>query len=188
MSSPRALEVLTTALALLLASNCVNAEEQVQIDGTTVTLSCPLGLSDTITWYKDNKKIENVNQLKYEINNYNVKDVAYYRCENQETPKKNYKFYLKLKVCANCVELSLGVTVAIIAGDLLFTGAVALGVYCFTNRKGSGPRDFVRKGMDSGGSGPPRRSGTIAPIVPEPDYAPLNPGRRDIYDRPHQKR
>ncbi|XP_056100708.1 T-cell surface glycoprotein CD3 epsilon chain-like, partial [Rhinichthys klamathensis goyatoka] len=87
-----------------------------------------------------------------------------FSCEyTHDSVTVTHLFYLKVKVCENCYELSGLMASGVIMGDLLLTGAVILIVYmCVpkntgsTQQKGSKPRT------------------TSAPPVPNPDYERLN--------------
>ncbi|XP_019398621.1 PREDICTED: T-cell surface glycoprotein CD3 epsilon chain [Crocodylus porosus] len=160
------------ALGVLL---CVEAEIDVVISHTTVTLICNSEAS-TFLWKKDGKKVSGSDdtQNQLEIANYQgSKDDGTYTCESSMDKSP---LYLKAKVCENCEELDILPVASIIIADLLITlGVLILVYYCGKSRKG-------RAGAGAGAGGRPRgQKMQRPPPIPNPDYEPIRKGQREVY-------
>ncbi|NWU67842.1 CD3E protein, partial [Pterocles burchelli] len=143
-------------------------EFQVEISGTTVTLTCPLD-EENIVWELNQKKTAS-NERKYVIENHDSSPITM----SCLAGSKKYEIYLNARVCANCEELDALAVMGIIIADLLITFGVLILVYYFSkDRKG-------RAGASPGGR--PRGQKTQRPPpVPNPDYEPIRKGQREVY-------
>lgn len=71
----------------------------VSISGTTVTLTCPADLEDTIKWFKygENEPVKTGEKF-YIITPYTDKSSGFYFCSyEEESGGKNHHFYIKAK-------------------------------------------------------------------------------------------
>ncbi|KFV07884.1 T-cell surface glycoprotein CD3 epsilon chain [Pterocles gutturalis] len=145
-----------------------NKEFQVEISGTTVTLTCPLD-EESIVWSLTEPKPAS-NERKYVIENHDSSPITV----SCSAGNKKYEMYLNARVCANCEELDALAVTGIITADLLITFGVLILVYYFSkDRKG-------RAGATAGGR--PRGQKTQRPPpVPNPDYEPIRKGQREVY-------
>ncbi|XP_078055348.1 T-cell surface glycoprotein CD3 epsilon chain-like isoform X2 [Mustelus asterias] len=147
--------------------------------GTTIILTCPF---DKVELWghpdkADKSKISEEGQ-SYRIQDYSESDNGQYFC-NSESGK--YIFYVRAKVCKDCIELNAGTVIGIICGDLVVTFLVALSVYCFAKRRAV-TKEY--RNQQLGDPDVPMGRGTnIAASHQQSDYAPIKSGQRDLYDR-----
>ncbi|NXN30075.1 CD3E protein, partial [Nycticryphes semicollaris] len=143
-------------------------EFQVEISGTTVTITCPFTEGD-IAWESTGTKPEH-NERKYVIDNHNSSPVNV----SCSSGGKKQHLYLNARVCTNCEEVDTLAVIGIITADLLITFGVLILVYYFSkDRKG--------KASASAGSRPRGQKLQRPPPVPNPDYEPIRKGQREVY-------
>ncbi|XP_051896028.1 T-cell surface glycoprotein CD3 epsilon chain-like [Pristis pectinata] len=145
---------------------------KVDVKNSSVTLTCP-GSTD-VKWYRRG-------QLTSHNQDYTVQDFTHhnngaYYCE---AGSSKYNFYIRVKVCRDCIELSTGMVIGIICGDLLFTLLVAGLVYWFAKRKGAASKDFRPFEPDVF---PPSRPPHMS-AAHQTEYAPIKSGQREVYDK-----
>ncbi|NXP37021.1 CD3E protein, partial [Leiothrix lutea] len=103
----------------------------VEISGTRVTITCPLG-DKGIQWALSGKT-DNTQQGKFTITDHDSKP-ANLSCSLENEKRE---LYLNARVCANCKELDALTVAGIITADLLITLGVLILVYYFSKgRKG----------------------------------------------------
>ncbi|NXT00646.1 CD3E protein, partial [Jacana jacana] len=143
-------------------------EFQVEISGTTVTITCPL-TEGNIAWKSTATKPEG-NERKYVIENHNSSPMNV----SCSSGGKEYHLYLNARVCTNCEEVDTLAVIGIIIADILITFGVLILVYYFSkDRKG--------KASTSTGSRPRGQKLQRPPPVPNPDYEPIRKGQREVY-------
>ncbi|NWH55547.1 CD3E protein, partial [Fregata magnificens] len=144
-------------------------EFQVEISGTTVTITCPVA-EGSIAWELNGTPKPGSNENKYIIENHDSSP-ANVSCSSGG---KKYEMYLNARVCANCEELDALAVTGIITADLLITFGVLILVYYFSkDRKG--------RASASAGSRPRGQKMQRPPPVPNPDYEPIRKGQREVY-------
>ncbi|XP_066495373.1 T-cell surface glycoprotein CD3 epsilon chain isoform X2 [Tiliqua scincoides] len=168
-------------LGLLLCWSCPVAGKKqpkivVSITGKTVNLRCP---ESNLKWHvlKGKTYVQDQDQ-RNPLPLTGAKEVeGQYACIGSDVTFASV--YLKVRVCDNCLELSLGLVAGIIVSDLLITLGVLLVVYyCRKNRV-----TRLGGGAARGGTqGRPRSQKTDSPPpVPNPDYEPIRKGQREVY-------
>ncbi|NXI59498.1 CD3E protein, partial [Chloroceryle aenea] len=140
-------------LSLLLGPSS-NKEFQVEISGTTVTITCPVSES-SLTWTFSGTGVSGHD--KYTLENYDSSP-GNVTCSS---PSQKYHMYLNARVCENCQELDAWAVTGIVAADLLITSGVLILVYYFSK---------ARKGRASAGGRPRGQKTQRPPPVPNPDY------------------
>ncbi|XP_078282843.1 T-cell surface glycoprotein CD3 epsilon chain-like [Rhinoraja longicauda] len=153
---------------------------RVKVEGTTVTLTCPLPKSPSPEWFKTQKPGTKPNSIDsgsvYVIEEFSDSNNGEYYCKNVNS---KYSFYIRAKVCQGCIELNPSVVIGIICGDLFFTLLVAGLVYWFAKQRGATAKDFrPREPGDFPPSRPPH-----AAAAHQSEYAPIKGGQRDVYDK-----
>ncbi|XP_059813014.1 T-cell surface glycoprotein CD3 epsilon chain-like isoform X2 [Hypanus sabinus] len=151
--------------------------ELVEIKGNSVILKCPM--EKQISWFKKQltgfESIDGASGQQYQIDNFGDHDNGEYYCSSSSI---NYNFYIRAKVCDDCIELGTGMVIGIICGDLAFTLGVAGLVYWFAKRRGPSAKDFRSLNPDDfPPSRPPMTSAHQA------EYAPIKGGQREVYDK-----
>ncbi|KAJ8280220.1 hypothetical protein GJAV_G00051980 [Gymnothorax javanicus] len=152
------------AFVFIFAFMVVACSGQVDFSGMEFTMTCPLE--------DDGNGIKWGDAAKNEFGE--RKTVTYdektktYKCLAGE---KFYHFYVRGKVCENCVEVNGMLLMAMIIVDLLVTGGIIILIYNCAQRKSSSAPS------PAPASGRPGRAN--APSVPDRDYEPLNPATRD---------
>ncbi|XP_053125833.1 T-cell surface glycoprotein CD3 epsilon chain [Hemicordylus capensis] len=102
-----------------------DAKFSVSISGKRVTLSCPSG-----SHFKDKDKDTSAITIEGE------EDVVEKKCSCKEGEEIVGDLYLKARVCADCVELSVALVAGLILSDLLITlGILLLVYYCGQKRR-----------------------------------------------------
>ncbi|XP_074972528.1 T-cell surface glycoprotein CD3 epsilon chain [Phalacrocorax aristotelis] len=155
-------------LLLCVVGTAALDEFQVEISGTTVTITCPLSEGD-ISW-----KITGANPTTKE-RTYVIKDHDSFPLNvSCSANGVDYDMYLNARVCANCEELDTLAVIGIVTADLLITFGVLILVYYFSkDRKG--------RASTSAGSRPRGQKMQRPPPVPNPDYEPIRKGQREVY-------
>ncbi|KAM6432441.1 T-cell surface glycoprotein CD3 epsilon chain isoform 1-T2 [Liasis olivaceus] len=175
------------ALVLLLfcTSSSVRGEAEeisVEISSKDVVLSCP---GEESQWEKreGNTVRQDEDRSSLIISTPEALDEIAegkeFVCRRNSQNRIFQKIYLKIKVCKDCVELSIGLGAGIIIADLLLTLGVLLLVYfcCKTQCPSLGA-------SLAGGGTLGRQQGQQAdcpPPVPNPDYEPIRKGQREVY-------
>ncbi|XP_064326987.1 T-cell surface glycoprotein CD3 epsilon chain isoform X1 [Phalacrocorax carbo] len=150
------------------ALDALNAEFQVEISGTTVTITCPLSEGD-ISW-KTTGTTPTPKERTYVIKDHDSFPLNVSCSANGV----EYDMYLNARVCANCEELDTLAVIGIVTADLLITFGVLILVYYFSkDRKG--------RASPSAGSRPRGQKMQRPPPVPNPDYEPIRKGQREVY-------
>ncbi|XP_072885608.1 T-cell surface glycoprotein CD3 epsilon chain-like [Hemitrygon akajei] len=166
------------AATLLLQGVEAQTEERVSIGVDSVILMCPM--QKNIKWFKKEqtkfKTIDRMTEQEYKIENFGEKDNGEYHCADDST---NYYFYIRAKICADCIELGTGMVIGIICGDLAFTLMVAGLVYWFAKRRGPSAKDFRSLDPDDF---PPSRPPHVT-SAHQAEYAPIKSGQREVYDK-----
>ncbi|KAF4104529.1 T-cell surface glycoprotein CD3 epsilon chain-like [Onychostoma macrolepis] len=158
------LSVMIVMIVLLAAAVDPAQGQELQITGYSVILTCSGGEDGGVTWKKDDKAIDKENKMMYEVSAEQGIVKGSYFCEYSDV---KHMFYLKVKVCENCYELSGTVAWGVIFGDLLITGLVILCVYTCAARNSDGTQ---KKASNPRSVNPPR--------PPNPDYEALDPKMR----------
>ncbi|NWW52967.1 CD3E protein, partial [Pedionomus torquatus] len=154
-------------LVSLLLGLPAKKEFQVEISGTTVTITCPL-TEGNVVWEPAATKPES--NEKYVIENHNSSPLNL-SCSSDGEKRH---LYLNARVCTNCEELDTLAVIGIITADLLITFGVLILVYYFSkDRKG--------KASTSAGGRPRGQKLQRPPPVPNPDYEPIRKGQREVY-------
>ncbi|KFP70982.1 T-cell surface glycoprotein CD3 epsilon chain [Acanthisitta chloris] len=164
------LELSLPLLGLLLCAAGTAAQQgqfQVDISGTTVTITCPF--TENVEWDLGGKRT-GFKEQKYTITNHDSSP-ANLTCSSGG---KKLHLYLNARVCPNCEELDTLTVTGIIIADLLITLGVLILVYYFSKD---------RKGQTSTGLGTRPRGQKMQrpPPVPNPDYEPIRKGQREVY-------
>ncbi|XP_043936823.1 T-cell surface glycoprotein CD3 epsilon chain [Protopterus annectens] len=154
-----------TMLLFLGAAEAISPISPV-ISGTKLQLTCadasnPTGIWDHKGAEKELLNIPNLSETRANI----------YKCT---VGTSKYNFYVKAKVCPNCVDMNAMTVAGIIVADLLITLGVGMTVYyCTKNRqaKGNAWSKAYNGGMDQ----------HRPPPVPNPDYAALSKPKREVY-------
>ncbi|NWI95742.1 CD3E protein, partial [Pitta sordida] len=163
------LELSLPLLGLLLwAGLSAHEEFQVEISGTTVTVTCPLA-DDNIQWV-GNGKTTDTDKRRLIIVDHDSSP-AKLSCSSGS---EKHELYLNARVCANCVELDPLTATGVIVADLLITLGVLILVYYFS-------RDRKGKGSPSPAGRPRGQKMQRPPPVPNPDYEPIRKGQREVY-------
>ncbi|XP_043086361.1 T-cell surface glycoprotein CD3 epsilon chain-like [Puntigrus tetrazona] len=157
--------LLSLMCLLLAAAQNPAGGQEIQIMGNSVILICSGAVDGHVKWYNEGKtfKEEHVNK-SYEVQAIQETVKGWYSCEYGEV---QHTFYLKVKVCENCYELSALRAWSVILGDLLITAGVILIVYYLSTRNSSSTQ---KKASNSRPVNPPR--------PPNPDYEALDPKMR----------
>ncbi|XP_037697553.1 T-cell surface glycoprotein CD3 epsilon chain isoform X2 [Choloepus didactylus] len=150
---------------------------KVSISGTRVVLTCPEDPeSEKITWKKNNKAIDDENEVRLVLDNFSeVEDSGYFTCH----PKDSHSLYLRARVCENCMEVDLTVVVTIVIVDVCVTLGLLLLVYYWSKKRKAKTKPVTR-GVGTGGR-PRGQNKEKPPPVPNPDYEPIRKGQRDLY-------
>ncbi|XP_062894840.1 T-cell surface glycoprotein CD3 epsilon chain-like [Mobula hypostoma] len=171
-------EIVLTATLLLQGGEAQANEELVKVEADSVTLTCPF--SQPVTWFRKRKDKEpltkDTNDKKYTIENFNDHHNGKYYCDDGSS---KYYFYIRARVCADCIELDTGMVIGIICGDLALTLIVAGLVYWFAKRRGPSSKDFRSLGTDDF---PPSRPPHMT-SAHQAEYAPIKSGQREVYDK-----
>uniref|UniRef100_UPI00398F0AEA T-cell surface glycoprotein CD3 epsilon chain-like n=1 Tax=Pristiophorus japonicus TaxID=55135 RepID=UPI00398F0AEA len=170
--------ILSPTILLLLGVTASAAMEQVNVEGTTVTLLCPLP-GPSYTW-TTNDKNEVPGDQTFSIHNYTEEKNGKYRCKSGNDDP--YQFYIRAKVCEHCIDLNTGTVIGIICGDLILTLLVAGSVYWFARRQGAASKDFRGRPHKADEIPFTRPADMISPHQ-NPHYAPIKGGQRDVYDK-----
>ncbi|XP_067910295.1 T-cell surface glycoprotein CD3 epsilon chain-like isoform X2 [Heterodontus francisci] len=155
----------------LLLGVTVNAEQHVQVDGTTVKLICPAGAdgSGVDSWHHEGKQLDAPPGSK----TFNITDYT-------ESNDGKYEF------CEGCIDLNTETMIGIICGDLLVTILVAGSVYGFAKRRGAASKDFRHQKFEPDGI-PSSRGSNMTSAHQQSDYAPIKSGQRAVYDKLQRK-
>ncbi|XP_077077495.1 T-cell surface glycoprotein CD3 epsilon chain-like [Siphateles boraxobius] len=164
--------MILTGLVFLMLTAAADSQE-ISITNTGVVLTCYGGGEGDVKWMKE--KVELTTEKNKETTVLANQGVVKgeFSCEYSEgSDKVTDLFYLDVKVCENCYELSGMMASGVIFGDLLITGAVILIVYMCVRKNTGSTQQRASK---------PRAAG--APPVPNPDYEMLNQHTRsaDVY-------
>ncbi|XP_071395007.1 T-cell surface glycoprotein CD3 epsilon chain-like [Centroberyx affinis] len=121
---------------LLLLITTVKGDADVSFWRTKFTMTCP-GQGD---WYKDGTEIAVAEDSKTWTSDYNDDNRGLYRCQyppesDEAMTTKKYYFYVKGKVCKNCLELDGVVILVAVVVDVVVTGGVILLVYRWAKRR-----------------------------------------------------
>ncbi|XP_044279634.1 T-cell surface glycoprotein CD3 epsilon chain [Varanus komodoensis] len=144
----------------------------VDISGKSVTLICPLKESSWEQQKSTNGKHFTIEEDKL----LEIEKGKEYTCKGSEGTRR---IFLKAKVCADCVELGMGLVAGIVAADLLITlGVLLLVYYCRRSRAASLGGGAARGGARGRPRGP---KADRPPPVPNPDYEPIRKGQREVY-------
>ncbi|RXN02441.1 T-cell surface glyco CD3 epsilon chain [Labeo rohita] len=155
--------MILASFTFLLLAAAVNPAQSQEITKDSVILTCPEGQDGTVEWYK-NKVKTSIHSLTYEVKAEQGTVTGFYRCEHGNV---KHVFYLNVKVCDNCYELSGLMAWGTILGDVLVTGGVILIVYIFATKNSGGTQ---QRASNSRSLNPPR--------PPNPDYEALDPKMR----------
>ncbi|XP_072094397.1 T-cell surface glycoprotein CD3 epsilon chain-like [Mobula birostris] len=170
--------IVLTATLLLQGGEAQANKGRVKVEADSVILTCPL--LSTITWFRKTKGNEDskidTNDENYRIQNFGEQHNGKYYCKNSTS---KYYFYIRARVCADCIELDTGVVIGIICGDLALTLIVAGLVYWFAKRRGPSSKDFRSLGADDF---PPSRPPHMT-SAHQAEYAPIKSGQREVYDK-----
>ncbi|KAK7171316.1 hypothetical protein R3I93_003806 [Phoxinus phoxinus] len=153
--------ILTGLVVLMLTAAA--ASQDIRTTGSGAVLVCS-GEEENVKWKKGTEDMS----IKTRENMVTAEQGVVkgeFSCEYTDNNAKTFKdlFYLNVKVCENCIELSGMMASAVILGDLVFTGAVILMVYVCVRKNTGSTQQKASK---------PRTSS--APPVPNPDYEQLN--------------
>ncbi|XP_051717893.1 T-cell surface glycoprotein CD3 epsilon chain [Ctenopharyngodon idella] len=171
--------ILTGFVFLMLTAALSPAEGQEikEITASSVILTCSGG--ENYKWYKNREKNVISTSSTYEVQAENGIVEGEFHCEYTTDDSKTIKhmFYLNVKVCENCYELSGFLAWGVIFGDLLVTGAVILIVYMCVPKNTGSTQQKASKSRTAG-----------APPPPNPDYERLNHNTRsaDLYAGLHK--
>ncbi|XP_057897310.1 T-cell surface glycoprotein CD3 epsilon chain [Melospiza georgiana] len=172
------LEQCLPLLGLLLCAVGTTAQQDeeleeeflVEISGTTVTITCPLGEDDDNIQWELSGKTQDTKERKFIIKDHDSSP-ANLSCS---LGNAKHQLYLNAKVCATCEELDALMVAGIITADLLITLGVLILVYYFSKgRKG--------RASSAGDSRPRGPKMQRPPPVPNPDYEPIRKGQREVY-------
>ncbi|XP_026137382.1 T-cell surface glycoprotein CD3 epsilon chain isoform X2 [Carassius auratus] len=157
---------LLSVMIVLLAA--ARAQE---ITDNGVIMTCTGGKDGEVTWNKEKVPVANVNNTIFRVQDDSGTGIVegQYSCEYKENENKNIiqTFYINVKVCENCYELSGVMAWGVMIIDLLITGGVILIIYfCSARNSDSKPK----KVSNSRPMNPPR--------PPNQDYAALDPKMR----------
>ncbi|KAK9961627.1 hypothetical protein ABG768_007041 [Culter alburnus] len=172
--------ILTGFVFLMLTAALSPAEGQEiqKITENSVILTCS-GSETVAKWYKK-KEINPIStSVTYEVTTNDGIVKGEFSCEytTEESKIIKHLFYLDVKVCENCYELTGFLAWGTIIGDLLVTAAVILIVYmCLPKNTGSTQQKASKSRTAS------------APPPPNPDYERLNHNTRstDLYAGLHK--
>ncbi|XP_067910294.1 T-cell surface glycoprotein CD3 epsilon chain-like isoform X1 [Heterodontus francisci] len=170
----------------LLLGVTVNAEQHVQVDGTTVKLICPAGAdgSGVDSWHHEGKQLDAPPGSKtFNITDYTESNDGKYECKQKAG---SHWFYLRIKICEGCIDLNTETMIGIICGDLLVTILVAGSVYGFAKRRGAASKDFRHQKFEPDGI-PSSRGSNMTSAHQQSDYAPIKSGQRAVYDKLQRK-
>ncbi|XP_016370782.1 T-cell surface glycoprotein CD3 epsilon chain [Sinocyclocheilus rhinocerous] len=169
--------LLLSVMFVLLAAAVMNpAQGQAirEIKEDRVILDCEGGEDGQVKWWKDNNEDKTQKNSTFEAKAEQGTVGGFFTCEyskiNTDTGTNEvikHKFYLKIKVCENCYELSGLAAWGIMLGDVLITGGLMLIIYICAARKSNGTQ---KKASNPRPINPPR--------PPNPDYAALDPKMR----------
>ncbi|XP_048017980.1 T-cell surface glycoprotein CD3 epsilon chain-like [Megalobrama amblycephala] len=182
-SKPSAAMILTGFVFLTLTAALSPAEGQEikEITANSVILTCS-GSETVAKWYKKNEINPISTSVTYEVTTNTGVVEGEFSCEYKDTdhgPEKDVKhlFFLNVKVCENCYELTGFLAAGAIIGDLLVTGAVILIVYMCVSKNTDSTQQKASKLRTAG-----------APPPPNPDYERLNHNTRstDLYAGLHK--
>ncbi|XP_069750714.1 T-cell surface glycoprotein CD3 epsilon chain [Narcine bancroftii] len=167
---------IAAAAILMLLGVAASAEHNVRVEKTTVILVCPFDSSKSYEWYKSpDTVLKSDHENEYSIFDFTNSNNGEYHCKNEQS---KYSFYIQAKVCSDCIDLSTGMVIAIICGDLFFTLLVSGLVYYFAKQRGASSKDFRQLDNDF----PPHRPPHMTPAH-QTEYAPIKSGQRDVYDK-----
>ncbi|XP_050985652.1 T-cell surface glycoprotein CD3 epsilon chain-like [Labeo rohita] len=165
--------ILASFTFLLLAAAVNPAQSQdINISGNDVFMTCPEGEDGLVTWSKDGSEIEKTGNQIFEVKDQQGPRTVegLFSCEYKKPGVEKitkHMFYLNVKVCDNCYELSGLMAWGTILGDVLVTGGVILIVYIFATKNSGGTQ---QRASNSRSLNPPR--------PPNPDYEALDPKMR----------
>ncbi|XP_016329805.1 T-cell surface glycoprotein CD3 epsilon chain-like [Sinocyclocheilus anshuiensis] len=159
--------ILISFMCLLLAAavNPAQSQEIHEIKSDGVVILCSGGVAGTVKWVKDKNDIAGQTNATLEVKAEQGRVEGFYSCTYGDI---THVFYLRVKVCENCYELSRLKATALIFGNLLITGLVILIVFIFANKNSGGTH---KRASNLRSENPPQ--------PPNPDYAPLDPKTRN---------
>uniref|UniRef100_A0A8C2E3Y9 CD3 gamma/delta subunit Ig-like domain-containing protein n=1 Tax=Cyprinus carpio TaxID=7962 RepID=A0A8C2E3Y9_CYPCA len=133
-----------------------------EIKEDSVILDCEVVGDATVKWFKDKTEDKEQTKTTFEAKAKQGVVEGVFTCEFSKTDTNPIKhtFYLKIKVCENCYELSGLTGWGIMFGDVLITGGVIIIIYFCAARNSDGP---PKKASNPRSVNPPR--------PPNPDYA-----------------
>ncbi|XP_067221872.1 T-cell surface glycoprotein CD3 epsilon chain-like [Chanodichthys erythropterus] len=178
-SKASAAMILTGFVFLMLTAALSPAEGQEikEITANSVILTC--SGSETDKWYKIKETNPTSTSGTYEVKANGGIVKGEFSCEYKTAESKTIKhfFYLNVKVCENCYELTGLLATGVIIADLLVTGAVILLVYMCVSKNTGSTQQKASKSRTAG-----------APPPPNPDYERLNHNTRstDLYAGLHK--
>uniref|UniRef100_A0A673LKU9 CD3 gamma/delta subunit Ig-like domain-containing protein n=1 Tax=Sinocyclocheilus rhinocerous TaxID=307959 RepID=A0A673LKU9_9TELE len=130
---------------VLLAAAVMNPAQGQEIKEDRVILDCEGGEDGQVKWWKDNNEDKTQKNSTFEAKAEQGTVGGFFTCEyskiNTDTGTNEvikHKFYLKIKVCENCYELSGLAAWGIMLGDVLITGGLMLIIYICAARKSNG--------------------------------------------------
>uniref|UniRef100_A0A671S196 T-cell surface glycoprotein CD3 epsilon chain-like n=1 Tax=Sinocyclocheilus anshuiensis TaxID=1608454 RepID=A0A671S196_9TELE len=149
--------ILISFMCLLLAAAVNPAQKIHEIKSDGVVILCSGGVAGTVKWVKDKNDIAGQTNATLEVKAEQGRVEGFYSCTYGDI---THVFYLRVKVCENCYELSRLKATALIFGNLLITGLVILIVFIFANKNSGGTH---KRASNLRSENPPQ--------PPNPDYA-----------------
>uniref|UniRef100_A0A8C2DXF9 CD3 gamma/delta subunit Ig-like domain-containing protein n=1 Tax=Cyprinus carpio TaxID=7962 RepID=A0A8C2DXF9_CYPCA len=135
--------LLLSVMLVLLAAAVNPAQGQVikEIKEDSVILDCEVVGDATVKWFKDKTEDKEQTKTTFEAKAKQGVVEGVFTCEFSKTDTNPIKhtFYLKIKVCENCYELSGLTGWGIMFGDVLITGGVIIIIYFCAARNSDGP-------------------------------------------------
>ncbi|XP_063798016.1 T-cell surface glycoprotein CD3 epsilon chain [Pseudophryne corroboree] len=144
-----------------------NHKFKVHITGLSVMITCP---KEGETTLKKDNVAKSSNKEEHGLYSYSSSDNGLYNCENKY-------LYLHAYVCETCTDVSIIMVAVILIADGLVTIGVSFIIYFGCRRKSGRTREG---GFGNGGHKKGRKE--VPPPVPNPDYEPIQRGRRELYD------
>uniref|UniRef100_A0A8C1JJW0 CD3 gamma/delta subunit Ig-like domain-containing protein n=1 Tax=Cyprinus carpio TaxID=7962 RepID=A0A8C1JJW0_CYPCA len=154
--------LLLSVMLVLLAAAVNPAQVIKEIKEDSVILDCEAE-DATVKWFKDKTEDKEQTKTTFEAKAKQGVVEGVFTCEfsKTETIQIKHTFYLKIKVCENCYELSGLTGWGIMFGDVLITGGVIIIIYFCAARNSDGPpkKDILVFVMFSQALDPKMRSG-----------------------------